>query len=96
MKRNVISTYLTDDEVGVITEIKKSTKWNQTEIASFFVRRGMKDYSKDMVKNIDNDIAEQLVVASFNEYKKTDTFKKEIEKAINDKIKERENAGTKK
>jgi hypothetical protein len=91
MKRNLLSAYLTDEEVEEISEIKKSTKWCQTEIASFFVRLGMKNYKLQEIKDFDNDIAQALVEATFTEYSKTDTYKIQLQKAIDEKMKEIEN-----
>jgi len=80
---------LTDNEIDKIMEVKAQTQWAKTEVISFFVRRGLKDYKQG---NFDNDIAEALVRATFPEYLKTPAFAEAVEKELERRLKEKKNA----
>lgn len=93
MRRQLISANLFDDEFTAVHSLATKLNWNATETTSFLVRLGLKHVDNDSVKD---QFLESLIESQFREFNKTESGKvymqKQVEKALEEKMKERENA----
>jgi hypothetical protein len=85
LKRNVCATYVFDSELEIIHEWMDKTGWGKTEVASFFIHWAMNHCQLKSNKEFMTAFNEEMATAQLNEYKKTASWRMDVEKAVKEK-----------